>query len=83
MASWSCGHRRLREFTYVELATERELHAMQGDKFWAGPAARELRDRYLKCPACRTQDRRVRRAWTWVVVAFGAILLMGWRAGCR
>lgn len=87
MSHWRCYHRRTSPLAgtgYAEIAhwPSFALEAAQTSlpvPHWA--IAVELQERRLKCPACRAQDRRVRRAWALVAAAALLVLLIGWR--CR
>lgn len=80
MATWRCLHRRVPEFTFLGLATDDELRAMiRRRDDWCFSAEGELLDRQEDCPACTTQNRRLRRAWAALAVVAIVILLVGWR----
>ena len=82
-ASWSCGHHRAptRWSNYDSpLAYPLEYWAKHAVTLTARrEIAEEVEQRRQKCPACRAQDRRVRRAWCLVIAAALVVLLVGWR----
>ena len=86
MARWRCDHRRsspLIGTDFSDLATWPSFAlaaALQwGPPFPAELVTLELLQRRASCPACRAQDRRVRRAWALVIAAALVVLVVGWR----
>jgi hypothetical protein len=86
MSRWLCSHRRsspLAGTDFSDLANwpSYALAAtlQSGGLFPADAIALELKQRRLKCPACRRQDRRVRSAWVLLIAAALLVLLVGWR----
>jgi len=87
MARWRCDHRRsspLIGTDFSDLARWPSFAlaaALQnGNPFPAELVALEVEQRRLKCPACRAQDRRLRRAWALLIAAALLLLLVAWRA---
>lgn len=77
--SWKCGHARrpyngLRHATTAEVA---DLAQNAATQTWRRMAADELRERGMRCPACRQSDRRALRAATMVALAAALLLLIG------
>lgn len=85
MPHWLCGHHRsspLAGTDFSDLANwpgHALAAALQPELFPRELIWLELEQRRLKCPACRSQDRRVRRAWFWVGIAAVVVMLVGWR----
>ena len=86
MARWHCTHRRsspLAGTDFSDLANwpgyALAATLQFGSPFPAELVVVEIEQRRLKCPACRAQDRRVRRAWALIIVAALLVLLVGWR----
>lgn len=86
MANWRCGHARrspLAGTFFAEMAHWPSFAlatALQnGRPFPAELVALEVEQRRLKCSACRTQDRHVRRAWAVLALVALVVLLIGWR----
>lgn len=74
---WKCDHRRSQGFAGYPHSELFELVA--GRLITVEELSEELRQRGLPCPACRAQNRRIRRAWLWVGIAAVVVLLIGWR----
>ena len=83
MAKWRCAHRRsspLLGTFFADLASwpgYALAAALECDQFPRGLIRLELE--HLKCPACRAQDRRVRRGYAGLVLLAMVLLLVGWR----
>jgi hypothetical protein len=86
MAKWHCLHRRSSPLIgtgFSDLATWPSFALAaaldSGSPFPTELILLELLQRDMKCPACRAQDRRVRRGWALVFLAGLIVLVVGWR----
>lgn len=87
MATWRCLHRRtspLANSRFPELAdwpTSALLTGLDSSSIFPGHLiVAEVEQRRLKCPACESQDRRLRHGWAALFVVACLLLFVCWRS---